>query len=115
MLCGDHLLSSLNVPHQALGGSSGTEPACSAGDTGDMSSVPGLGSSGSSGEGHGSPLQYSCLENPTDQGAWELQSTGSQRVEYNRSDLACTHTPGHTGCLKFHMGKWLLLGQNYAP
>ena len=33
------------------------------------------------GEGNGSPLQCSCLENPMDRGAWGLQSMGSQRVE----------------------------------
>ena len=35
---------------------------------GDLSSVLGLGRS--PGEGHGNPLQYSCLENPLDGGAW---------------------------------------------
>ena len=39
--------------------------ACNAGDLG---SIPGLGRS--SGEGNGSPPQYSCLENSTDRGAW---------------------------------------------
>ena len=39
-----------------------------AGDPRDVGSVPGLGKS--SGEGHGHPLQYSCLENPMDRGAW---------------------------------------------
>ena len=38
-----------------------------AGDTRDMDSVPGL--RRSPGEGHGNPLQYSCLENPMDRGA----------------------------------------------
>ena len=38
------------------------EPTCSSGDTGDMGSILGLGRS--SGEGHGNPLQYSCLEKP---------------------------------------------------
>ena len=33
--------------------------------------------------GHGNPLQYSCLENPMDRGAWRLQSMGSQRVGYD--------------------------------
>ena len=41
------------------------ESACSAGDRG---SIPGSGRS--PGEGHGNPLQYSCLENPMDRGAW---------------------------------------------
>ena len=33
-----------------------------------MGSIPGLGRS--PGEGHGNPLEYSCLENPMDRGAW---------------------------------------------
>ena len=37
-------------------------------NTGDMGSLPGSGSS--PGEGHGNLLQYSCLENLTDSGAW---------------------------------------------
>ena len=41
---------------------------CSAGDEGDKGSIPGLGRS--SGGGNGNPLQYSCLENPMDRGAW---------------------------------------------
>ena len=47
------------------GGSDGKESACNAGD---LSSIPGLGRS--PGEGNGNPLQYSCLENPKDRGAW---------------------------------------------
>ena len=39
-----------------------------AGDMRDASLIPGLGRS--PGEGHGNPLQYSCLENPMDRGAW---------------------------------------------
>ena len=34
----------------------------------DLGSIPGLGRS--SGEGNDNPLQYSCLENPMDEGAW---------------------------------------------
>ena len=45
--------------------SGGEESACSAGDLG---LIPGLGRS--PGGGHGYPLQRSCLENPTDRGAW---------------------------------------------
>ena len=37
-------------------------------DVGDAGSIPGSGRS--PGEGNGSPLQYSCLENPMDGGAW---------------------------------------------
>ena len=46
----------------------GKESICNAGDTGDMSSIPGLGRS--PGRGNGYPLQYSCLENSKDRGAW---------------------------------------------
>ena len=46
----------------------GKESACSVGDAGDVDSIPGLGRS--SGGGHGNPLQYFCLENPMDRGAW---------------------------------------------
>ena len=43
-------------------------PPTNAGDARDTGSVPGWGRS--SGEGNGKPLQYSCLENPMDRGAW---------------------------------------------
>ena len=49
-----------------------------------LGSIPGLGRS--PGEGHGNPLQYSCLENPMDRGAWRaIQSMGLQRVRHSRS------------------------------
>ena len=44
------------------------DSACNAGATGDVGSTPGSGRS--HGEGNGKPLQYSCLENPMDRGAW---------------------------------------------
>ena len=47
------------------GGSEGKDSACNAGDLG---LIPGSGRS--PGEGNGNPLQYSCLENPMDGGAW---------------------------------------------
>ena len=43
--------------------------------------IPGLGRCPAG--GHGNLLQYSCLENPMDRGAWRLQSMGSQRVGYD--------------------------------
>ena len=46
-------------------GSDSKVPACNAEDLG---SIPGLGKS--LGEGNGNPLQYLCLENPMDRGAW---------------------------------------------
>ena len=47
------------------GGSDGKASTCNAGDP---SSIPGSGIS--PGEGNGNPLQYPCLENPMDSGAW---------------------------------------------
>ena len=47
------------------GGSVVKNPPVNAGDTG---LIPGLGKS--PGVGNGNPLQYSCLENPMDRGAW---------------------------------------------
>ena len=44
-------------------------PPANAGDVRDMGSIPGLGKS--PGAGQGNLLQYSCLENPTDRGAWQ--------------------------------------------
>ena len=46
----------------------GSDGKASAYNAGDLSSIPGLGRS--PGEGNGNPLQYSCLENPMDRGAW---------------------------------------------
>ena len=46
----------------------GSEVKASARNAGDPGSIPGLGRS--PGEGNGTPLQYSCLENPMDRGAW---------------------------------------------
>ena len=43
-------------------------PCASAGDIRDTGSIPGSGRS--PGGQHGNPLQYSCLENPTDRGGW---------------------------------------------
>ena len=61
------LLCPLGFP----GGSIVKNPAANAGD---MGLIPGLGRS--SGEGNGSPLQYSCLEKPTERGAWRAAIHG---------------------------------------
>ena len=58
-------------------------PPANAGDTRDMSSIPGLGRAPR--EGNGNPLQYSCLENPMDRGAWQAII---HRVARIRHDLA---------------------------
>ena len=62
------------------GGTVIKNPPANAGDTGDEGSVPGLGRSPRG--GNDDPLQYSCLENPMDGGAW-LTSTGLQSVGHD--------------------------------
>jgi len=54
-------------------GSDSKESACNVGNLG---LIPGL--RGSSGGRHGNPLQYSCLENPTDRGVWQATVQRSQ-------------------------------------
>ena len=56
------------------GGSVVKNPPVNAGDPGDLDSVPELGRS--PGGGNGNPLQYSCLENPMDRGAWRAEVHG---------------------------------------
>ena len=61
--------------------SDGKESACNAGDRG---SVPGLGRS--PGGGNGNPLQYSCLQNPMDRGAWGATVHGVAKSQTRLSD-----------------------------
>ena len=64
------------------GGSDGKASAYSAGDLG---LIPGLGRS--PGEGSGTPLQYSCLENPMDGGAWWATVHGVAKSRTRLSDF----------------------------
>ena len=64
---GPGIASKCTVPHSSVG----KESACNSGGLG---LIPGLGRS--PGEGNGNPLQYSCLENPTDRGAWRATVHG---------------------------------------
>ena len=64
------------------GGSDGKASAYNAGDRG---SIPGSGRS--SGEGNGNPLQYSCLENPMDGGAWWATVHGVAKSWIRLSDF----------------------------
>ena len=59
----------------------GKESACNAGDP---ASVPGLGRS--LGKGNVNPLQYSCLESPTDRGAWWVTDHGVTKSRKELSD-----------------------------
>ena len=72
---------------------SGREPACNAGNTG---LIPESGRS--PGGRNGNPLQYSCLKNPLDRGAWRATVLGSQRVTEHPRSLCCGDHWVHCGC-----------------
>ena len=63
-------------------GSDGKASVCNAGDPG---SIPRLGRS--PGEGNGSPLQHSCLENPMGRGAWQATVHGVAKSQTRLSDF----------------------------
>ena len=67
------------------GGSEVKASACNAGDLGSIS-----GSGSSPGEGNGNPLQYSCLENPKDGGAWWATVHGVAKSRTRLSDYIHT-------------------------
>ena len=68
------------------GGSEGKASACNAGNPG---SIPWSGRS--PGEGNGNPLQYSCLENPMDRGAWWATVPGVAKSQTRLSDFTFFH------------------------
>ena len=69
------------------GGSDGKETACNAGDSG---SIPGSGRA--LGGGHSNPLQYSCLENSMDRGAWGITVHVPQRDRHYWATNTSTFT-----------------------
>ena len=75
---GDIIITKKDFP----GGSDGKASVYNAGDLG---SIPGSGRS--SGEGNGNPLQYYCLENPMDRGAWQATVHGVAKSWTRLSDF----------------------------
>ena len=71
-----------------MGFPGGSEVNVSARTAGDLGSIPGLGRS--PGEGNGNPLQYPCLENPMDGGAWWATVHGVAESRTQLSDF--THS-----------------------
>ena len=59
-------------------------PLANAGDARDVGSIPG--SERSPGEGNGNPLQYSCLENPMDRGAWRATYSPQDHEESDTTE-----------------------------
>ena len=74
------------------GGSEVNASACNAGDLG---LIPGSGRS--SGEGNSNPLQYSCLENPMDRGAWWATVHGVKESDATKQPLSLSF---------FHFSIW---------
>ena len=70
-------------------------PPANAGDIRDVGAITGLGRS--PGGGHGHPIQYSCLENPMDRGAWwatayrVAESQSSSLVNFKEAFLSLRH------------------------
>ena len=67
----------------------GSEVKASACNVGDLGSIPGSGRS--PGEGNGNPLQYSCLENPIDRGAWWATVHGVAKSRTQLSNFTSLH------------------------
>ena len=82
-------------------------------DTGDAGSIPGLGRS--PGGGNGNQLQYSCLGNPMDRGAWwaidhgVTESDTTECVHVHARACVHTHTHAHT---REHALLFLSIGRN---
>ena len=73
------------LPYKNSGFPGGSDDKDSAGNVGDLGSIPGSGRS--PGEGNGNPLQYSCLENPMDREAWWATVHGVAKSRTRLSDF----------------------------
>ena len=76
-------------------------PPANTGEVRDAGSVPGLGRS--PGEGHGNPLQYSCLENPMASGAWWATVHRVAKSQTRLSNLACMQKECINVCMSLYM------------
>ena len=72
-------------------------PSASAGDLRDTGSIPGSGRSPVG--GHGDPLQYSCLENPTDREAWQATVHRVTQSQTPLKQLSTAQQSGITACI----------------
>ena len=112
-----HLLTSWRLLIWGFPRSSvGKESSCSAGDPG---SIPGSGRS--PGEENGNPLQYSCLDNPVDRGAWRATAHGVTRVGQDLVTKSpplplhgCIHPPQRFWRRKLNLRLFLLFPRLFA-
>ena len=84
-------------------------PPANAGGAGAKGSIPGLGRS--HGEGSGSPLQYSCLGNPMDRGAWQTIVHGVIRVGHylvtkQQQIINCSPHGVYRICMRYLYYNW---------
>ena len=77
------------------------------GNAGDMGLIPGSGRS--PGEGNGNPLQYSCLENPLDRGAWWATVHGVAR------EACTTEETAQRQCEQYHPALLFLCLTYFTP
>ena len=82
LACLRYLFSARNAYEELPCGSQGKESAC---NVGDLDLIPGFGRS--PGEGNGNPLQYSCLDNSMNRGAWQATVYGVSRSWTQMSNL----------------------------
>jgi len=73
----------------------GSEVKASAWNAGDLGSIPGSGRS--PGEGNGTPLQYACLENPMERGAWWATVHGVAKSRTQLSNFTFTFIGYYSG------------------
>ena len=78
------LVNHISVPWDFPGGSVVKNPSANAGDAGDMGSNPESGRSPRG--GNGNSLQYSCLKNPMDRGAWQATVHGIPKSQTQLSN-----------------------------
>ena len=95
-------LLTMPKPLEFPGSSEDKASTCHAGDQG---SIPGLGRS--PGEGNGNPLQYSCLENPMDRGAWPATVHGVTKSQTRLSKFtSLLHFKALTVWMTINCGKF---------
>ena len=87
----------------------GDGSTCNAGDPG---SIPGSGRS--PGEGNGNPLQYSCLGNPMDRGAWQATVHGVICDLATKQKVVATHVGFFHVCLSQHCSLGVVISCNYT-
>ena len=82
----------------------------SAWNAGDPGSIPGSGRS--PGEGNGNPLQYSCLENPMEGGAWQATVHGVAKSQTGLSNFTFTFQDDRNQVSKSILSKFIVAIQH---